>query len=103
MAFLNWLQNDTAGLLTLAAVSVALLLVLIMRLRLEPFIALIVTGVLVALVAGVSVTELVGTRSRRRTRCSRRDSPGSSATSPRSSAWAPCSARSWNAPAGRTR
>lgn len=61
MAFLNWLQNDTAGLLTLAAVSVALLLVLIMRLRLEPFIALIVTGVLVALVAGVSVTELVGT------------------------------------------
>ncbi|OLM12233.1 gluconate:H+ symporter [Pseudonocardia sp. Ae505_Ps2] len=61
MAFLNWLQNDTAGLFTLAAVSVALLLVLIMRLRLEPFIALIVTGVLVALVAGVSVTELVGT------------------------------------------
>ncbi|WP_224392318.1 GntP family permease [Pseudonocardia sp. ICBG1293] len=61
MTFLDWLQNDTAGLLTLAAVSVALLLLLIMRLRLEPFIALIVTGVLVALVAGVSVTELVGT------------------------------------------
>ncbi|MEJ8280390.1 GntP family permease [Pseudonocardia spirodelae] len=61
MTFLTWLQNDTAGLLTLAAVSVVLLLVLIMRLRLEPFIALIVTGVLVALVAGVSVTDLVGT------------------------------------------
>ncbi|WP_373324076.1 GntP family permease [Pseudonocardia alni] len=61
MTFLDWLQNDTAGLLTLAAVSVALLLIMIMRLRLEPFIALIVTGVLVALVAGVSVTGLVGT------------------------------------------
>lgn len=61
MTFLDWLQNDTAGLLTLAAVSVALLLIMIMRLRLEPFIALIVTGVLVALVAGVSVTDLVGT------------------------------------------
>ncbi|MFP5068427.1 GntP family permease [Pseudonocardia nantongensis] len=60
-AFLDWLQNDTSGLLTLAAVSVALLLVLIMRLRLEPFIALIVTSVLVALVAGVSITDLVGT------------------------------------------
>ncbi|WP_224403533.1 GntP family permease [Pseudonocardia sp. ICBG1034] len=61
MTFLDWLQNDTGGLLTLAAVSVALLLIMIMRLRLEPFIALIVTGVLVALVAGVSVTDLVGT------------------------------------------
>ena len=61
MTFLDWLQNDTAGLLPLAAVSVALLLIMIMRLRLEPFIALIVTGVLVALVAGVSVTDLVGT------------------------------------------
>lgn len=60
-AFLDWLQNDTSGLLTLAALSVVLLLLLIMRLRLEPFIALIVTSVLVALVAGVSITDLVGT------------------------------------------
>lgn len=60
-AFLDWLQNDTSGLLTLAVAGVALLLLLIMRLRLEPFIALIVTGLLVALVAGVSITDLVGT------------------------------------------
>ncbi|ANY06080.1 GntP family permease [Pseudonocardia sp. HH130630-07] len=60
-AFLDWLQNDTSGLLTLAALSVVLLLFLIMKLRLEPFIALIVSGVLVALIAGVSITDLVGT------------------------------------------
>jgi gluconate:H+ symporter, GntP family len=60
-AFVNWLQHDTAGLLTLAIASVALLLVLIIKLKLEPFIALIVVGVLVALAAGIPVTELVGT------------------------------------------
>ncbi|MBC3190058.1 GntP family permease [Pseudonocardia sp. C8] len=59
-AVVDWLRHDTAGLLTLAALSVAVLLLLIMRLRLEPFIALIVTSVLVALIAGVSVTDLVG-------------------------------------------
>ncbi|MEK6441701.1 GntP family permease [Pseudonocardia sp. T1-2H] len=61
MSFVDWLQHDTAGLLTLAAVSVAVLLLLIIKLRLEPFIALIVVGVAVALVAGLPVTKLVGT------------------------------------------
>ncbi|MBC2640033.1 MULTISPECIES: GntP family permease [unclassified Rhodococcus (in: high G+C Gram-positive bacteria)] len=60
-SFVDWLQHDTAGLLTLAAVSIAVLLVLIIKLKLEPFIALIVVGVGVALIAGVPVVELVGT------------------------------------------
>ncbi|MDF3309996.1 GntP family permease [Rhodococcus sp. T2V] len=60
-SFVDWLQHDTAGLLTLAAISIAVLLVLIIKLKLEPFIALIVVGVGVALIAGVPVVELVGT------------------------------------------
>lgn len=60
-SFVDWLQHGTAGLLTLAAISIAVLLILIIKLKLEPFIALIVVGVGVALIAGVSVVELVGT------------------------------------------
>lgn len=60
-SMVHWLQHDTAGLLTLAAVSIALLLVLIIKLKLEPFIALIVVSIAVALVAGISVADLVGT------------------------------------------
>lgn len=58
---MTWLAHDTAGLLTLAAVSVAVLLLLIIKLKLEPFISLIVVGVAVALVAGISIEDLVGT------------------------------------------
>lgn len=60
-AFVSWLQHDTAGLLTLAALSVAVLLLMIIKFRLEPFVALIVVGVLVALAAGLPVVQLVGT------------------------------------------
>jgi gluconate:H+ symporter, GntP family len=60
-SFVTWLQHDTAGLLTLAAVSVAVLLLLIIKLKLEPFIALIVVSLLVALAAGLPVAALVGT------------------------------------------
>lgn len=60
-SFVHWLQHDTAGLLTLAAVSIAVLLLLIIGLKLEPFIALIVVSVVVALVAGIPVVDLVGT------------------------------------------
>ena len=60
-AFVAWLQHDTAGLLTLAAVSVAVLLLMIIKFKLEPFIALIVVGLLVGLAAGLPVAELVGT------------------------------------------
>ncbi|WP_028933296.1 GntP family permease [Pseudonocardia spinosispora] len=60
-AFVDWLHHDTAGLLTLATASVAVLLLLIIRFKVEPFIALIVVSVLVALVGGVSIADLVGT------------------------------------------
>jgi GntP family gluconate:H+ symporter len=58
--FLDWLRHDTAGLLLLAGAGIALLLFLIIRVKLEPFIALVGTGVIVALVGGVSVETLVG-------------------------------------------
>ncbi|WP_433869103.1 GntP family permease [Saccharopolyspora sp. CA-218241] len=58
--FVNWLQHDTAGLLTLCAVGIFVLLLMIIRLRIEPFIALIIAGLLIALVAGLPVEEIVG-------------------------------------------
>ena len=57
--FLDWLRHDTAGLLLLAGAGIALLLFLIIKVKLEPFIALVGTGVLVALVGGISVEALV--------------------------------------------
>ncbi|GGP50843.1 GntP family permease [Saccharothrix coeruleofusca] len=57
---IDWLQHSTGGLLTLAALSIALLLLLIIRWKVEPFIALIVVGLLVALAAGVPTETLVG-------------------------------------------
>jgi len=59
--FVNWMQHDTAGLLTLAVLSVVVLLLLIIKVKLEPFIALIVVGLAVALIAGVPIDKLVGT------------------------------------------
>ncbi|MFJ3956667.1 GntP family permease [Arthrobacter sp. NPDC090010] len=59
--FLSWLRHDTTGLLLLAAAGIALLLFLIIKVKVEPFIALVGTGVLVALVGGVTVEQLVGT------------------------------------------
>ena len=57
---IHWLQTSTGGLLTLAAVSIALLLLLIVRFKMEPFIALIVVGLLTALAAGLPVGAIVG-------------------------------------------
>lgn len=51
----------TAGLLTVAALGIALLLVLIIKVRLQPFVALLTVSVAVGLAAGLSVTELFGT------------------------------------------
>jgi gluconate:H+ symporter, GntP family len=56
----NWLQHTTGGLLLLAAVGIALLLLLIIKIKLEPFIALLVIGLLTALAAGLPVETLVG-------------------------------------------
>lgn len=56
---LHWLQHETAGLLTLSAAGITLLLLLIIRFKVEPFIALLVAGLLVALGAGVPVEKIV--------------------------------------------
>ncbi|MFI8851370.1 GntP family permease [Streptomyces sp. NPDC053499] len=51
----------TGGLLTVAALGIALLLVLIIKVRLQPFVALLAVSIAVGLGAGLSVTELFGT------------------------------------------
>ncbi|MFF7232218.1 gluconate:H+ symporter [Streptomyces sioyaensis] len=51
----------TAGLLTVAALGIALLLALIIKVRLQPFVALLTVSLAVGLAAGLSVTELFGT------------------------------------------
>ncbi|MGS2590085.1 GntP family permease [Streptomyces hebeiensis] len=51
----------TAGLLTVAALGIALLLFLIIKGRLQPFVALLGVSIAVGLAAGLSVTELFGT------------------------------------------
>ena len=58
---MTWLQTSTAGLLILCALAIALLLVLIIKVKLEPFIALLITGLVLGIAAGLSVNELVGT------------------------------------------
>jgi GntP family gluconate:H+ symporter len=57
----HWLQHETGGLLLLCALAIAVLLVLIIKIRLEPFIALLVSGLGLALAAGLSVNQIVGT------------------------------------------
>ncbi|RPE41122.1 GntP family gluconate:H+ symporter [Streptomyces sp. Ag109_O5-1] len=55
------LLDGTAGLLTVAAIGIALLLFLIIKARLQPFVALLAVSIAVGLLAGLSVTELFGT------------------------------------------
>lgn len=55
------LIDGTAGLLTVAVLGIALLLFLIIKVRLQPFVALLAVSVAVGLGAGLSVTELFGT------------------------------------------
>lgn len=56
----QWLQNDTGGLLTLCTAGIGLLLLMIIWFRVEPFIALIISGLLIALTAGLSPEQIVG-------------------------------------------
>jgi GntP family gluconate:H+ symporter len=58
--FTDWLQHETLGLLSLALVGIALLLAMIITWKVEPFIALLVVGLLTALAAGLPVQTLVG-------------------------------------------
>ncbi|PWS52971.1 permease, partial [Streptomyces sp. FT05W] len=55
------LIGGTPGLLTVAALGIALLLFLIIKVRLQPFVALLAVSIAVGLGAGLSVTELFGT------------------------------------------
>ncbi|MEV6807210.1 gluconate:H+ symporter [Streptomyces sp. NPDC051132] len=55
------LLDGTPGLLTIAGLGIALLLFLIIKVRLQPFVALLAVSVAVGLLAGLSVTELFGT------------------------------------------
>jgi GntP family gluconate:H+ symporter len=55
------LIDGTAGLLTVAALGILLLLFLIIKVRLQPFVALLAVSIAVGLSAGLSVTELFGT------------------------------------------
>ncbi|MFF1477660.1 GntP family permease [Streptomyces sp. NPDC058301] len=55
------LVGGTTGLLTVAALGIALLLCLIIKIRLQPFVALLAVSIAVGLGAGLSVTELFGT------------------------------------------
>ncbi|WP_028811663.1 GntP family permease [Streptomyces flavidovirens] len=55
------LIDGTAGLLTVATLGIALLLLLIIKVRLQPFVALLTVSITVGLGAGLSVTELFGT------------------------------------------
>ncbi|GAA2609271.1 gluconate:H+ symporter [Actinomadura fulvescens] len=57
----NWLQHETGGLLLLCGLAIAVLLFLIIKVKLEPFISLLVSGLLLALAAGLSVEQIVGT------------------------------------------
>lgn len=58
---MTWLQSSTGGLLLLCCAAIALLLFLIIKMKLEPFIALFITGISLALAAGLSVERIVGT------------------------------------------
>ncbi|WP_199548404.1 GntP family permease [Streptomyces sp. N35] len=55
------LIGGTGGLLTVAVLGIALLLFLIIKVRLQPFVALLAVSIAVGLSAGLSVTELFGT------------------------------------------
>ncbi|MGP9018892.1 GntP family permease [Streptomyces sp. BR1] len=55
------LIGGTTGLLTVATLGIALLLFLIIKIRLQPFVALLAVSIAVGLGAGLSVTELFGT------------------------------------------
>ncbi|MGH8878422.1 MAG: GntP family permease, partial [Stackebrandtia sp.] len=58
---LHWLQTSTPGLLLLCLLAIAVLLFLVIKVKLEPFIALFVSGMGLAVIAGLSVKDMVGT------------------------------------------
>ena len=61
MSVIDWLHDSTTGMLLLCAAAIAVLLFLIVKVKLEPFIALLIAGFALALAAGLPVGEIVGT------------------------------------------
>ncbi|MGV0744060.1 GntP family permease [Mycolicibacterium sp. XJ870] len=57
----DWLRTTTPGLLVLCGLAIAVLLFVIIRVKLEPFIALLLIGLGLALAAGLPVSDIVGT------------------------------------------
>jgi gluconate:H+ symporter, GntP family len=57
----DWLRTTTPGLLVLCGLAIAILLFAIIKVKLEPFIALLLTGLGLALAAGLPVSKIVGT------------------------------------------
>ena len=57
----DWLRTTTPGLLVLCGLAIAILLFTIIKVKLEPFIALLLTGLGLALAAGLPVNKIVGT------------------------------------------
>ncbi|WP_405150844.1 GntP family permease [Nocardia salmonicida] len=60
-ATIDWLRTTTPGLLVLCGLAIAVLLIAIIKVKLEPFIALLLTGLLLALAAGLPISQIVGT------------------------------------------
>ncbi|RBO89576.1 GntP family permease [Nocardia puris] len=60
-ATVDWLRTTTPGLLVLCGLAIAVLLIAIIKVKLEPFVALLLTGLALALAAGLPVEEIVGT------------------------------------------
>ncbi|MEU5409013.1 GntP family permease [Nocardia asteroides] len=60
-ATVDWLRTTTPGLLVLCGLAIAVLLIAIIKIKLEPFVALLLTGLLLALAAGLPVAQIVGT------------------------------------------
>jgi GntP family gluconate:H+ symporter len=60
-ATVDWLRTTTPGLLVLCGLAIAVLLFAIIKVKLEPFIALLLTGLALALAAGLPVSTIVGT------------------------------------------
>ncbi len=58
---IDWLRTTTPGLLVLCGLAIAILLFAIIKVKLEPFVALLLTGLGLALAAGLPVGEIVGT------------------------------------------
>ena len=58
---IDWLRTTTPGLLVLCGLAIAILLFTIIKVKLEPFVALLLTGLGLALAAGLPVKDIVGT------------------------------------------